>query len=178
MAGMVKVKKSEKKGPPVMWEHMSHPMVVLRHQMDRLFDEFADDWRLPSPRRELFDWEPFRAPLWSREVVDVRFDLSETDKALEMTVELPGIDEKDVELVLSDGVLTIKGEKCAEKEVTEKDYYLSERRFGAFSRSMRLPETIDTDKIEATFDRGVLKVVAPKRAEVKAKKKKIAIATK
>jgi len=178
MAGMVKVKKSEMKAPPALREQFIHPMAALRGQMDRLFDEFAGDWHVPSLRREFFDREPFRTPLWTREVVDVRFDLSETDKALEMTVELPGIDEKDVELVLSDGVLTIKGEKRAEKEEKEKDYYLSERRYGAFTRSMRLPESVDTGKIEATFDKGVLKIVAPKRAEAKAKKTKIAITAK
>jgi HSP20 family protein len=178
MAGMVKVKKSEKRAPPARREPFVHPLATLRGQMDRLFDEFAGDWHMPSLRREFFDWEPFRAPLWSRDVVDVRFDLSETDKALEMTAELPGIDEKDVELVLSDGVLTLKGEKRAETEEKEKDYYLSERRYGAFTRSLRLPETVDTGKIEATFDKGVLRIVAPKRAEAKAKKKKIAIKAK
>jgi HSP20 family protein len=178
MAGKVEVKKSEKTAPPAPREAAVHPLATLREQMDRLFDEFASDWRFPSLRRELFDWEPFRTPLWTRDVADIRFDLSETDNALEMTAELPGIDEKDVELVLSDGVLTIKGEKHAEKEEKEKEYYLSERRYGAFSRSMRLPDTVDPDKIKATFDKGVLKVVVPKRAEAKAKKKKIAITKK
>ncbi len=178
MAGMVEVKKSEMRVPPSRHEHAFAPFLTLRDQVDRLFEEFAGDWRVPSLRRGTFDWEPFRTPLWTRDVVDVRFDLSETDKALEITVELPGIDEKDMELVLGDGVLTIKGEKRAEKEEKEKDYYLSERRYGAFTRSMRLPETVDPDKIEATFDKGVLKVVAPKRAEAKAKKKKIAITAK
>jgi HSP20 family protein len=177
MASKVQVSKAEKAGKatPAKRESLAHPLLTLRDQMDRLFDEFASDWRLPSLRRELFEWEPFRTPLWTRGVVDVRFDVSETDEALEMTAELPGIDEKDVELVLSDGVLTLKGEKRAEKEEREKDYYLSERRYGAFARSMRLPESVDTGKIKATFDKGVLKVIAPKRAEAKAKKKKIAI---
>jgi HSP20 family protein len=178
MAGMVKVKKSEMKAPPALREQFIHPMATLRGQMDRLFDEFAGGWHVPSLRREFFDREPFRTPLWTRDVVDVRFDLSETDKVLEMTVELPGIDEKDVELVLNDGVLTLKGEKRVEKEEKEKDYYLSERRYGAFSRSLRLPESVDTGKIEATFDKGVLKIVVPKRAEAKAKKTKIAITAK
>ena len=178
MAGMVEVKKSEKRVPPTRHEHAFAPFLTLRGQVDRLFDEFAGDWRMPSLRRDLFDWEPFRTPLWTHGLVDVRFDVSETDKALELTAELPGIDEKDVELVLSDGVLTLKGEKRAEKEEKEKDYYLSERRYGAFSRSMRLPETVDPGKIKATFDKGVLRIVVPKRAEAKAKKKKIAISVK
>jgi HSP20 family protein len=177
MTSKVQVSKGERtgKGTLARRAHAAHPLLTLRDQMDRLFDDFTSDWRLPSLGRELFEWEPFQVPLWSRGVVDVRFDLSETDEALEMTAELPGIDEKDVELVLSDGVLTLKGEKRVEKEKKETDYYLSERRFGTFTRSMRLPETVDPNKIKATFDKGVLKVVVPKRAEAKAKKKKIAI---
>lgn len=176
MAGKVQVSKGESKGPPSRREHTAHPLLSLRDQMDRLFDDFASDWRLPSFGRELFEWEPFRTPSWTRGVVDVRFDLSETDDALEITAELPGIDEKDVELVLADGVLTLKGEKRVEKEAKEKEYYLSERRFGAFTRSMRLPESVDPDKIEASFDKGVLTVVIPKRPEAKAKKRNIPIA--
>ncbi len=178
MAGMVEVKKSEKRVPPSRREHAFAPFLSLRDQVDRLFEEFAGDWRVPSLRRDLFDWEPYRTPPWSHGVVDVRFDVSETDKALELTAELPGIEEKDVELLLSDGVLTLKGEKRADKEEKEKDYYLSERHYGAFSRSLRLPETVDTGKIKATFEKGVLRIVVPKRAEAKAEKKKIAISVK
>jgi HSP20 family protein len=178
MAGMVKVKKSEKRVLPSRREHAFAPFLTLRGQVDRLFEEFAGDWRVPSLRRDLFDWEPYRTPPWAHGVVDVRFDVSETDKALELTAELPGIEEKDVELLLSDGVLTLKGEKRVDREEKEKDYYLSERHYGAFSRSLRLPETVDTDKIEASFEKGVLRIVAPKRAEAKANKKKIAISVK
>ncbi len=178
MAGMVEVKKSEKRAVPSRREHAFAPFLTLRNQVDRLFEEFAGDWRVPSLRRDFFDWEPFRAPLWTHGVVDVRFDVSESDKALELTAELPGIDEKDLELLLGDGVLTLKGEKRAEKEEKEKDYYLSERRYGAFTRSLRLPETVDPDKIKATFDKGVLRIVVPKRAEAKAKEKRIAISVK
>ena len=105
----------------------------------------------------------------------MKFDVSETDDAVEMTAELPGIDEKDIDLTLSDGVLTIKGEKKSEKETKERDYYLSERRYGSFARSMRVPDSVDQDNLKASFDKGVLRVVMPKRAEAKAKKKKIAI---
>lgn len=153
----------------------AHPFLALRDQMDRLFDEFMGGWRMPSPSRELFRFEPFQMPAWGRSMVDVRFDVSETDDAVEMTAELPGIDEKDIDLSLSDGVLTIKGEKKSEKETEERDYHLSERRYGSFARSMRLPDSVNQDKIEAHFEKGVLKVVMPKRAEARAKKKKIAI---
>ena len=160
---------------PAFRDFADHPLLALRAQMDRLFDNFVSDWRLPSLTHSLWDLEPSQTPPWSRGVIDPRFDVAETDDAIEMSAELPGIDEKDVELTLGDGVLTIRGEKKAEKETKEKDYYLSERRYGSFVRSLRLPGSIDEGKIKATFDKGVLKVTLPKRAEAKAKKKKIAI---
>lgn len=152
-----------------------HPFLALREQMDRLFDDFLADWRMPSTSRGMADWEPFRGSLSGKGAVDVRFDVSETDDAIELTAELPGIDEEDVELSLSDGMLTVKGEKKAETEKAEKDYYLSERRYGSFLRSLRVPDSVDEGRIKATFDKGVLKVEMPKRAEAKAKRKKIAI---
>ena len=156
-------------------EARAHPFLALREEMDRLFDQFMSDWRMPSLPRDLLRLEPFQMPAWGRGVVDVKFDVSETDDAIEMTAELPGMDEKDIDLTLSDGMLTIKGEKKSEKETKERDYYLSERRYGSFSRAMRVPDSVDQDKIKASFDKGVLNVVMPKRAEAKAKKKKIAI---
>lgn len=170
-----KEKEKEKAAPPAAPELVKHPLVTLREQMDRVFDEFMGDWRLPSLTRDFWDFEPFPAPLSRRGMVDVRFDVSESDDAVELTAELPGIDEKDIELTLSDGMLVIKGQKKAETETKERDYYLSERRYGSFMRSMRVPETVDDTRIKASFDKGVLKVSMPKRAEAKAKKKKIAI---
>ena len=178
MATKVQVSKAAKGegAPPSTQDFSGHPLQALRQQMDRLFDNFASDWRLPSLGRSVWDLEPLRTSLWSRGAVDLRFEVAETDDAIELTAELPGIDEKDVELTMVDGVLTIKGEKKAEKETKEKDYYLSERQYGSFVRSLRLPESIDENKIKARFDKGVLTVILPKRAEAKAKKKKIAIA--
>jgi len=177
MAKKVAVKKTGKtKAPsPVPARGAAHPFLALREQMDRLFDDFISDWRMPSISRGMAEWEPFRSTLLGKGPVDVRFDVSETVDAIELTAELPGIDEKDVELTLSDGVLTVKGEKKAETEKKEKDYYLSERRYGRFLRSMRVPDSVDEGKIKATFEKGVLKVEMPKRAEAKAKKKKIAL---
>lgn len=177
MATKVDVRKPSKGegAPPAARDYASHPLLALREQMERLFDEFANDWRLPTISRGLWDLGPRGTPMWSRGAVDVRFDVADTDNALELSAELPGIEEKDVELTLVDGVLTIKGEKKAETETKEKDYYFSERRYGSFVRSLRLPDSIDESKIKATFDKGVLRVTLPKRADAKAKKKKIAI---
>jgi HSP20 family protein len=86
-------------------------------------------------------------------------------------VELPGLDEKDVEVKLANGSLTVKGEKKEDKEEREKDYYFSERRYGSFVRSFPLPEGVNADKIEASFAKGVLTIKLPKTAEAQAEKK-------
>ncbi|MGZ3273282.1 MAG: Hsp20/alpha crystallin family protein [Caulobacteraceae bacterium] len=95
----------------------------------------------------------------------VRMDCAETEDGLELTAEMPGLKEKDVQVVVSDGVLTISGEKRAEREQKDKGYMFVERSYGAFSRSVDLPADIDSTKIKATIADGVLKVVAPRRAK-------------
>ena len=85
------------------------------------------------------------------------------------------MDEKNIEVKLANHTLTIKGEKRDEKEETKKDYYMRERSFGSFQRSFTLPEGVDTDKIEASFKKGVLTVIVPKTAEAKKAEKKIAV---
>jgi HSP20 family protein len=102
-------------------------------------------------------------------------DVSEGEKAYEITAELPGLDEKDIEVKLALGGLTIKGEKREEKEEKKKDYYLHERHFGSFERYFRLPDEVDPDKIEASFKKGVLTVTLPKKPEAQKAEKKIAI---
>ena len=151
------------------------PFTNLRREIDRLFDDFAwgSSWRLPSPRT-LFDVEPFwRGHISWSNVPPV--DIADTDKAYEITAELPGLDEKNVEVKFASGVLTLKGEKKEEKEEKNKDYHLSERRYGSFQRSFTVPDGIDTDKIEATFKDGVLTVSLPKRPEAQKKEKQITI---
>ncbi len=146
----------------------------LHREIDRLFDAFDGGfWSTPS-RRSVFDVEP----LWqgkSTWVTTPAVDISETDKSYEITAELPGLDEKNIEVKLSNGGLTIKGEKHEEKEEKKKDYYLHERSFGSFERSFRMPEGVDKDNIEANFKKGVLTVKLPKTAEAQKAEKKIAI---
>ena len=89
--------------------------------------------------------------------------------------ELPGIDEKDVSLALQDGVLTIRGEKKHEHDEEKEGYRMTERRYGSFQRSVRLPDTVDEDKVEASFNNGVLKVSLPKRPEAVGKQRTIPI---
>jgi HSP20 family molecular chaperone IbpA len=102
-------------------------------------------------------------------------DIADTEKAYEITAELPGMDEKNVEVKFSNGVLTIKGEKKEEKEEKNKDYHLSERRYGSFQRSFTVPEGVDAEKIDATFKDGLLTVSLPKTPEAQKKEKQIAI---
>ncbi len=104
-----------------------------------------------------------------------RIDVSETDQAFEVQAELPGMEEKDVELLLQDHVLTIRGEKKFEKEEKRKNYHMVERQYGSFQRSFELPDIVDEAKIAARFDKGVLCVTLPKSAKAKEASRKIAI---
>ena len=105
-------------------------------------------------------------------------DVVEKEREYQVSAELPGLEEKDVEVSVADDMLTIKGEKKEEKEEKAKNYYLSERRYGAFQRSFRLPPGVDSAKIEANFQKGVLTVTLPKTPEAQKKEKKIEIKTK
>jgi len=149
------------------------PLDSLRQEIDRLFDDFGRGFWQPF-RRSLFAVEPF----WRRELKLAAMpavDVAESDKAFELAAELPGMDEKNIEVKVVDGNLTIKGEKQEEREEKKKDYYLHERRFGSFERSFELPEGVDVDKIEAAFKKGVLTVTLPKKPEAQKPAKKIEV---
>ena len=102
-------------------------------------------------------------------------DVVDKERSYEVTAELPGIDPDNISVKFSTGTLTIKGEKKEEKEEKGKDYVLSERRWGSFQRSFRVPTSIDEEKIEATFSNGVLTIVLPKSAEAQKAEKAIDI---
>ena len=138
---------------------------ALRAEVDRLFDDFGN-WGAGF-RRSISDLEPFKRIAPSLGVKTPVVNLTETEKEYEITAELPGIDEKDVDVTLADGILTVKGEKKEEREEKKKNYYLSERSFGAFQRSFRLPENTDDNKITAEVSKGVLMVKIPKKAAAK-----------
>ena len=125
----------------------------------------------------MFNLEPFWRSEWNLGVVPP-VDIVEKDNVYEISVELPGMDEKNVEVKYSDGTLTIKGENEEVKEEKKRDYHLSERRYGSFQRSFSVPDSIDADKIEANFKKGVLTLTLPKSAEVQKKEKKIAVTAK
>ena len=149
------------------------PFESLRREVDRLFEDFTlNPFRLPL-RRPAFDLEPFWQPdSW---VAMPAMDLVERHEAFEMTAELPGLDEKNIEVNVANGVLTVKGQKEEDKVEKKEDFHLRERRFGSFSRSVRVPDTVDADKIEASFKNGVLKVTLPKKPEAQKPVKKIEV---
>ena len=145
----------------------------MRRHIDRMFDDFGTDfWYAPS--RSPFDMEPGwrRGNGWEKMPA---VDVVEKDNAYEISAELPGMDEKDIEVTVSNGIVTVKGEKKETKEEKQKDYYVSERHFGSFARSFRVPEDVDTNKIEAKFEKGVLAVTLPKTAAAQNPEQKIAI---
>jgi HSP20 family protein len=122
----------------------------MREEMDKMFERFDQGNGIVVPE------------------VDVR----ENSASITVEAELPGVDEKDVSVTLANGVLTIKGEKKQGKEEKGEDFYRSERSYGAFQRSLRLPDTIDEAKVDAKFDKGVLTITAAKKPEaVKAERR-------
>jgi len=104
-----------------------------------------------------------------------KVDIAETKDNFLITADLPGIDEKNVNITLDDGIITIKGEKKTDTEDKQGEFYSRERSYGAFQRSFEVPETIDENKIDASFYNGVLKVKIPKTPEAKKEVKKILI---
>ena len=115
------------------------PFDALRREVEQLFDDFGGNfWRLPT-RRSISGFEPSlrREAVWEAAPA---VDIAESEKAYEITAELPGLEKKDVELNVTDNLLTIRGEKRSEREEKNKDYHLVERSFGSFARSVELPE--------------------------------------
>ena len=151
-----------------------HPFETLRREMDRLFEDFDRDF-WPTPfRRPSFALDP----LWRQDLAwanNPAVDIVEKEKAYEITAELPGLDDKDIEVKLSNDGVTIKGAKKEEKEEKNKNYHLQERHFGSFERYFAVPPGVDMDKIEARFDKGVLTVTLPKKPEAQKPEKKIEI---
>lgn len=135
----------------------------LHNEIDRLFEDYFNGNRLPSMKAR---FESMLAP-------DI--DVSETDKEIQVSAELPGVEEKDVDVTLADGRLTIKGEKKQESEEKDKEFHRVERSYGSFERTLSLPDEIDENKVSATFKNGVLSVTIAKKKGAKPAAKKIAV---
>jgi HSP20 family protein len=132
----------------------------FRKEMDDLWSRFFGD--LPTVRRFEGEWSP-------------SVDVSETKDDFLVKAELPGLEAKDVNVGISGNLLTIKGEKKREEEEKDEHHHYVERYCGSFQRSFQLPANVKTDKIDATFDKGVLKIKLPKTEEAKEKEIKIKV---
>jgi HSP20 family protein len=132
----------------------------MRRDMDRLWDSFFERGTLRGEDGR--EWLP-------------SLDVAETKNEIVVKAEVPGMEPKDIDVSLSDGLLTIKGEKKQEREEKEENYHLVERNYGSFTRSIRLPNEVQSDKINASYKNGVLKIVLPKSEEAKKKEIKIKV---
>ena len=140
---------------PAFWgreDEKGDPFRAMQREFDRMFRDFGTN--LPAAFGATGGAQ--LAPL---------IDISESDDGIDITAELPGVDEDDVDITLTDRLLTIKGEKKAETEKKEKDYHLVERSYGSFRRSVTLPFAADPNAVEASFEKGVLKIHLPKPKE-------------
>ncbi len=157
-------KRKESRTPAQLSE--THPIEALHRQMDELFDSFLGDFG---------GW--FRtgalAPRWSE--VTPSIEVSETDDSFQVTAELPGMDEKDVEVTLDNNLLTIKGEKKAEREEKGRNYHFTERSYGSFQRMIPIPDGVDKDAVKASFKKGVLPLNMPKTEQARKQSRKIQI---
>ena len=141
----------------VPWDPFRN-LLSIQDRMNRLFDE-----SLHRGGTENFDRGTWTPPV----------DIYETEHELVLVTEIPGMDEKDVEIEVSDNVLSLKGERTMEKSVNQESYHRVERTYGHFSRSFTLPQTVDSDKITATYNKGVLEIKMPKSQKAKPQQIKI-----
>jgi len=149
------------------------PFMAFRREMNRVFDDaFRGFGRGSMP--SLFGPAFGRMPM---ETLMPQIDVSESEREIQVTAEMPGINEKDVEVILADDMLTIRGEKKAEHEQKDRDYHLMERSHGTFSRSLPLPFAADPSQVKAAFKNGVLTVTIQKPKEVLEKQHRIEVQT-
>ena len=133
----------------------------FRHEMDTLLDRFmCDPWASDTSRL----WTGLSMP---------RTDLSDEEHRITVSMDLPGVKPEEVKIGISNGLLTVRGEKRQEKQEKKKHYHLAERSYGGFQRTIRLPNAIDPEQVEATFADGVLNVSIAKRADAKPRRIKV-----
>jgi len=141
-----------------------NPFAMMQREMNRVFDSFNRNWGLGAFPEFTGSFMP-------------RLDVTEDAKAFTVTAELPGMSEKEIDLSISGDTLTIRGEKKEEKEDKNKNYYYSERSYGTFMRSIPLPRQVETDKVSASFKKGILTITLPKTATAMESTKKIDVKT-
>jgi HSP20 family protein len=132
---------------------------TLQDRMNRLFRESYG----PEGRDESLTTSQFAPPV----------DVYEDEHNVVLKVEVPGIDEKDIDVRVENNVLTVHGERKVDKEEKEENFRRIERQYGSFTRTFTLPSTVDAERIQADYDKGILKIVLPKKAEAKPKSIKV-----
>ena len=161
---LVPWKWGEEKQVPVKQTQSEDTLTHLHNDIDRLFDDFFRGFDL-APFGESFD------------TFSPCIDVNENDKNYQIAAELPGMDENDINLTLDNNILTISGEKKQETEDKDQNYYRMERSYGSFQRSISLPPGIESDKVDATFKKGILTITLPKTAETQQHVKRIPVKT-
>ena len=151
---------ARKDGAPDAKSSEDNPMATLQREMNHVFENF---WN----RVGQFEWP------WGSD--EAKSDVVETDNAIEVSIELPGMEMKDIEVTVNNDMLTVKGEKKIERQEEKKGYYLSERSYGAIYRTIPLPPGVDGEKAQASFKNGVLTIKLPQTPEAQAKVRKIAV---
>ena len=146
--------------------HGSDPFLALHREMNRLFDEAFRGFGMPEGEVARGDRIRRGGAAYSAKPTRTK-----------VVAELPGVDQNDVEITLSDDVLTIRGEKKVAHENQQQNYHVMERSYGSFARSIRLPFTVNPDQVQATFKDGVLSVALPKPAETQRKERRIQISS-
>lgn len=153
LTDLIPWKKREKGNVPVKMEERQYPTRTLQRDLNAMFDAMRDQFF-----REV-GLGPFDAT-WN--AVSPRVDIVERDEEVEVSVELPGVDRKEIDVTITDDALTISGEKREEHEDHGRGYYRMERAYGAFRRTVPLPVGVDGTKAEATYRKGVLTITLPK----------------
>ena len=173
---------SQEKGGPGIPEELpeseANSLANLRNEIDKVFERFLQGSPWASPDiQSLWGMNPFidmHMPRGiSRAALSPRLDIAESDNSYEVTAELPGMTDNDIDVTVTDGALILKGEKRDERNTKKKDYHLTERSYGSFRRALRIPQGVDGSKISASFSKGVLKVTMPKSKEAKKKRRKV-----
>jgi HSP20 family protein len=153
--------------PAPRGDDLHDPFLSFRRDVDRMFDDFFSGFGRRAVGSPFASWT---APTPS-------LDLTETEKEIVVTAEMPGLDDKDFEVNVSGDVLTLKGEKRAKHEHRNGDAYHMERRFGSFSRSVRLPFEVQDEKVDARYQKGELTIRVPKPADMQRQVRRIEVRT-
>jgi HSP20 family protein len=157
----------DKSQTPATRDDLHDPFFSFRQHVDRMFDDFFNGFGRRAVGSPSASWA---APTPS-------LDLTETEKEIVVTAEMPGLDDKDFEVNVSGDILTLKGEKKAEHEHRNGDAHYMERRFGSFSRSVRLPFEVQDEKVDARYEKGVLTIRVPKPADMQRQVRRIEVRT-